>query len=75
MPPAQAVEGVWEQRWWRPALEKDGGRRGHKVEVVHKAKDLRAVGILPARLSLGLGNEERERKDPREWDFTHPCNP
>ena len=34
-----------EMGWW-PALEKEGGRRGHKVEVVHKAKDPRAVGIL-----------------------------
>ena len=29
----QAREGVWEL-WWRPALEKEGGRRGRKVEVV-----------------------------------------
>ena len=34
MPLAQAVEGVWEQWWWWPALEKEGGRRGRKVEVV-----------------------------------------
>ena len=34
-----------EKGWW-PALEKEGGRRGHKVEVVHKAKGPRAVGIL-----------------------------
>ena len=34
MPSAQAVEGVWEQRWWRPVLEKEGRRRGRKVEVV-----------------------------------------
>ena len=24
------MEGVWEQRWWWPALEKEGGRRGAK---------------------------------------------
>ena len=31
---AQAGEGDWELLWWRPALEKEGGRRGRKVEVV-----------------------------------------
>ena len=32
---AQAGEGCWElQWWWRPALEKEDGSRGHKVEVV-----------------------------------------
>ena len=45
MPLEQAGEGDWELRQW-PVVEKEGGRRGHKVEVVHKAKDLRAVGIL-----------------------------
>ena len=34
MPLAQAVEGVWEQRWWWPALEKEEGRRVRKIEVV-----------------------------------------
>ena len=32
---AQAGEGDWELlRWQRSALEKEGGRRGPKVEVV-----------------------------------------
>ena len=31
LPPTQAEEKGWEQ--W-PGLEKEGGRRGHKVEVV-----------------------------------------
>ena len=28
----------------------------------------------PSRLALGLGNEARERENPRGWDFPHPCN-
>ena len=31
LPPTQAEEKGWEQ--W-PGFEKEGGRRGHKVEVV-----------------------------------------
>ena len=30
---AQAGEGGWEG-WWRPALEKEGGRRGSKVDAM-----------------------------------------
>ena len=45
LPLEQTGEEGCEQ-WQQSALEKEGGRRGHKVEVVHKAKDLRAVGIL-----------------------------
>ena len=31
---AQAGEGCWAPRWPRPTLEREGVRRGHKVEVV-----------------------------------------
>ena len=57
-------------RGWWPALEKEVGRRGRKVEVVYKAKNERAVGILlPSARTYKRGKRE---KGSEEMGFHSP---
>ena len=43
-------------------------------QMGHKAEGRRAVGILPPTERERERERERVRENPRERDFTHPCN-
>ena len=75
---AQAGEGDWELLWWRPALEKAGGRRGRKVEVVELDLELlqRGLGVLWGGLwSEGLKEEEEKSEQGSEDIVLGGCGP